>query len=318
MQKEKLKKFSKWLLSLTLTIWLSYGALQAWNWLVAEDWDVLSAVKWNELVSLVWTKADISAIPDTSSFATISQIPDVSWYITNHQDISGKANSSEVYTKTDLYTKTEIDALIASLQSQILEPDWTVQDSNCSLPDVTIGSQTWAGCNSTLWIWIDYTPWHCYNYAWTNNWSNCGWYSSKESDYNSVWVDNIWGKLYTWDNAQNACGTWYHLPSIEEWTTAMISLGCTDTVSSTTTWWKCAWLWWKNNGTLKDKLKLPIAGFRNTDGVSFNHRGNYTRLWASSVSGSGGRWVTLGRYNDTVLRRSRGKAYGFSVRCIKD
>jgi len=175
MQKEKLKKFSKWLLSLTLTIWLSYGALQAWNWLVAEDWDVLSAVKWNELVSLVWTKADISAIPDTSSFATISQIPDVSWYITNHQDISGKANSSEVYTKTDLYTKTEIDALIASLQSQILEPDWTAQDSNCSLPDVTIGSQTWAGCNSTLWIWIDYTPWDCYNYAWTNNWSNCGW-----------------------------------------------------------------------------------------------------------------------------------------------
>jgi len=195
---------------------------------------------------------------------------------------------------------------------------WTVQDSNCSLPDVTIGSQTWAGCNSTLWIWIDYTPWHCYNYAWTNNWSNCGWYSSKESDYNSVWVDNIWGKLYTWDNAQNACGTWYHLPSIEEWTTAMISLGCTDTVSSTTTWWKCAWLWWKNNGTLKDKLKMPLAGLRNTGGVSFYGRGYSTYLWASSVSGSDGRWVDLFRGYDAVDRNSRDKAYGFSVRCIKD
>jgi len=274
-----------------------------------------ASVFWVTLIWVVYAASITSTTQTVNSWDAIT----ANWYqdVNNKLAlISGKANSSDVYTKTDLYTKTEIDSLIASLQSQI--PDWTAQDSNCSLPDVTIGSQTWAGCNSTLWIWIDYTPWDCYNYAWTNNWSNCGWYSSKESDYNSVWVDNIWGKLYTWDNAQNACGTWYHLPSIEEWTTAMISLGCTDTVSSTTTWWKCAWLWWKNNGTLKDKLKLPIAGFRNTDGVSFNHRGNYTRLWASSVSGSGGRWVTLGRYNDTVLRRSRGKAYGFSVRCIKD
>jgi len=199
-----------------------------------------ASVFWVTLIWVVYAASITSTTQTVNSWDAIT----ANWYqdVNNKLAlISGKANSSDVYTKTDLYTKTEIDSLIASLQSQI--PDWTAQDSNCSLPDVTIGSQTWAGCNSTLWIWIDYTPWHCYNYAWTNNWSNCGWYSSKESDYNSVWVDNIWGKLYTWDNAQNACGTWYHLPSIEEWTTAMISLGCTDTVSSTTTWWKCAWLW---------------------------------------------------------------------------
>jgi len=44
-----------------------------------------------------------------------------------------------------------------------------------------------------------------------------------------------------------------------------------------------------NNGILKDKLKLPLAGHRLYDGVSFNNRGDYTFLWASSVSGSYGR-----------------------------
>jgi len=196
--------------------------------------------------------------------------------------------------------------------------DWRAQDSNCDLSDVVIWDQVWAGCNSTIGTWINYVPWQCYNCAWTNNWSNCGWYSSKESDYNSVWVNNIWWKLYTWDNAQNACGTWYHLPSIEEWTTAMISLGCTNTVSSTTTWWKCAWLWWKNNGTLKDKLKMPLAGYHSVDGVSFYDRGYGTYLWASSIRGYEGRWVNLRRLTDTVYRFSRVKANGFSVRCIKD
>ena len=202
--------------------------------------------------------------------------------------------------------------------------DWRAQDPNCDLPDVQIWDQTWAGCNSTLGTGIEFVNSHeisCYDYVWSSNQScsdtqNLS--TAKESDYNSLWVNNIWWKLYTWDNAQNACGTGYHLPSIEEWTQAMIDLGCTDTVSSTTEWWQCAWLWWKNNWTLKDKLKLPLTGDCHVNGVSFFRRGYYTYLWASSVSGSHGRWVYLARNLDTLGRFSRNKSYGFSVRCIKD
>ena len=276
---------------------------------------ILSAsVFWLTLIWVVYAASITSTTQTVNSWDAIT----ASWY----QEVNNKLQN--VYNKTEIdtnnYTKTEIDSLLATLESKLT--DWRDQDTNCSLPDVQIWDQVWAGCNSTLWTGIDYVPWHCYNYAWTNNGSNCGWSTTIESDYSSQhttnWVNNIWWKLYTWDNAQNACGTWYHLPSIEEWTQAMINLGCTDTVSSTTTWWQCPWLWWKNNGILKDKLKLPLAGYRNTDGVSFHYRGNNTGLWASSVSGSNGRWVRLNRNLDTLNRYSRNKSYGFSVRCIKD
>ncbi len=63
-------------LSVIISVLSTYWILIAWSGLTASDGDTLTALKWNELVSLV------------------------NW----------KANSSDVYTKTELYTKTEIDA----------------------------------------------------------------------------------------------------------------------------------------------------------------------------------------------------------------
>ena len=243
---------------------------------------------------------------------------DSKWYLTTHQDISWKADQSTTYTKT------EVDWLLATLEAKLPEPDWRAQDPNCDIPDITIGSQTWAGCNSTLWTGIEFVKNHtnsCRNYAWSA-WQSCSsgqtLSSAKDTGWSSSGVWNIWGKLYTWDNAQNACGTGYHLPTIDEWTTAMISLWCTDTVSSTTTWWQCAWLWFKNNGSLYTTLKIPLAGYCGNDGVMFYSRGLSTHLWSSSVSGTSGRGVHLYRDYDTVYRGYRSKAYGFSVRCLKD
>jgi hypothetical protein len=265
----KVKNFTKWLLSLTLTVWLSYWLLQAWNWLTATTWDSLTAEKWNNLVTRLET-------------------------LESEHDLNYEADWI-----------TQLVPLITH---------WKDQDTNCDLEDITIGDQTWAGCNSTIGTWIDYVPWYCYNYAWTNNWSNCGWYATKESVYNLAWVDNIWWKLYTQTNAQNACGTWYHLPTITEWIQTMINLDCNDITLETTNWDKCIWLWWNNNWTLKDRLKIPLSGYN----IGYN-RGNDASLWTSSnVSDVNGIWITLIYSLGSVRIDNRSNTSTFSVRCIKD
>ena len=65
-------------------------------------------------------------------------------------------------------------------------------------------------------------------------------------------------------------------------------------------------------------LKLPLAGYRFSGGSTFLSRGNYTNLWSSTVDGSNARARHLDQNFSSVLRNSWSKAYGFSVRCIKD
>ena len=50
--------------------------------------------------------------------------------------------------------------------SQACTYDWRIVDTNCTKPDVTVGTQVWAGCNSTIGSTaIAYGQTSCYNYA---------------------------------------------------------------------------------------------------------------------------------------------------------
>jgi len=216
--------------------------------------------------------------------------------------------------------------------------DWRSVDSNCDIADVTVWTQTWAWCNSTLWTWIEYTwNWACFDYL-SNDiwWTTCYWYNTKEITYNSIYgINNIWWKLYTWtsldtdsdndidsNDTNKVCWTWYHVPTDSEWTTLENTLNG----SSCRTWdvWECDWLGWKNHTTetssnnVIEALKLPLAGSRNSDGSTFYGRGVVTYLWSSNLYASSASSRGLFWYFSTVERFSRSKAYGFSVRCIKD
>lgn len=69
-----------------------------------------------------------------------------------------------------------------------------------------------------------------------------------------------------------------------------------------------------------DYFKLPFAGSRNYDDASLNRKGSNGYYWSSSpYSGSSisARYLNLG---SSFVRAgsSRGRAYGYSVRCFKD
>jgi len=175
------------------------------------------------------------------------------------------------------------------VKTPLSEPfwDWRDLDPNCSLPDVQIGAQVWAWCNSTVWNWFEFgqtdsniwtsnyswTVWSCYDYDWNptgtctpwditmvSNTKANTWFTWTNANWDSA-INNIWWKLYTWtsldtnsDNLINSsdtnlvCWIWYHIPSDTEWSTAENTLFW----STCDTWlnvWNCVWVGWKNHST---------------------------------------------------------------------
>ena len=53
----KQNKYIKLVLSMLLTIWISYWVIFAWSWLQSESWDTLTSAKWNELVGIAETNS---------------------------------------------------------------------------------------------------------------------------------------------------------------------------------------------------------------------------------------------------------------------
>ena len=205
----------------------------------------------------------------------------------------------------------------------------------------------WAWCNSALWEWFERgkqnngtngTIWSCYSYDTNNNTSNCpiatSWnamYSTKtEYDWNTAkGTNNIWWKLYTYAQASAttnwACPSGWHLPTDTEWEILETYLNTTVKVSprtncrNATDGWLCPWLWWSGNtsrnieNNIIQALKIPLAGYRHTDGVTFYNRGRLAYLWSSGASATHFSWN-----GDTVYRGAGATSSGFSVRCLKD
>ncbi|EKE27848.1 MAG: hypothetical protein ACD_3C00142G0004 [uncultured bacterium (gcode 4)] len=217
----------------------------------------------------------------------------------------------------------------------------------CDLYNVMIWNQTWAGCNSTLWDWSEWwykedwstgTVASCYSYNWTSTLTNCiVWDISMASSSNektwsgASWVawatDNVWWKFYTWSQAtqvNNACPTWWHLPSDNEFEEMETNLNGWINCRNAADWWKCDWLWWSwstlrtSNDNLAKALKFPIWGYRDTDGFTFRNRWKDANIWQSTSSGTTAYYRTM-HWNYLGISRYIGeKTYAFSVRCLRN
>jgi uncharacterized protein (TIGR02145 family) len=223
--------------------------------------------------------------------------------------------------------------------------------SNCTNDDYVFSTwwttYTWAWCNSVLGSWVEWwkldnwTDWiisWCYDYNNTNTIGNCPiWWASMASTASekswsvASWVswavNNIWWKLYTWDQANqaiNACPAWWHLPSDNEFEILETYLNGWVNCRNATDWWLCSWLGWSWNdiktssNNIVKALKIPLWGYRATDGVTFMARGNNGYLWSSSSSGATAYSRTLRWDYDTIYRFLITKSYSIPVRCIKD
>jgi len=128
-----------------------------------------------------------------------------------------------------------------------------------------------------------------------------GWWSSGVSS--DKWTASAPGSV-TATNGYDPCkalGTGWHMPSDAEWTAVVDEEGITN-----------------NSTAFSSNLKIPTGGWRLTNSASISSAGSSSWYWSSTATSAGvakGVWIQAGSvqksYGDT-------RAYGTSVRCVKD
>ena len=115
-------------------------------------------------------------------------------------------------------------------------------------------------------------------------------------DWRSPQNDNLWQGV---SGTNNPCPSGYRLPTEAEWNAERTS-------------------WSSNNaaGAFTSPLKLPVAGFRIDSSGSLGNVGSRGSYWSSTVDGTCSRFLDF--YSSNAAMSSILRAYGISVRCLKD
>ena len=143
------------------------------------------------------------------------------------------------------------------------------------------------------------------------------WCDLKDTSYDN-WTPSNNQYYYTWDNAMQACPTWWHLPSLAEWrlTAEVLTRNKATSAYAWNTWWEANWLreafhdlmTWT---TWNTPINLP--GYN-----SGTNQGTFGLYWSSTENNSStARNLYLDSSNG-VNWNSNSKTNGFSVRCFKD
>jgi len=132
--------------------------------------------------------------------------------------------------------------------------------------------------------------------------------SSTDQPGNGIWInspsdwlsspnDNLWQGV---SGVNNPCPSGYRIPTEAEWAAE-----------------RSSWIGGDNAaGAIGSLLKLPMAGGRDPNGGTINDAGTYAYYWSSTVSGADARSLRFGSGSADV--GANGRAYGKSVRCLKD
>ena len=120
---------------------------------------------------------------------------------------------------------------------------------------------------------------------------------------NTTWITSI-SENSDWTVLNDPCSTemggGWRIPTYTEWTNVDASGNWTD--------WNNSW----NSG-----LKLHAAGYINNSDASLGSRGNNGYCWSNAQYDIISGWHLYINYSISILSAGS-KAYGFSIRCIKD
>jgi uncharacterized protein (TIGR02145 family) len=120
--------------------------------------------------------------------------------------------------------------------------------------------------------------------------------NSSPYDWRSPQNDNLWQGV---NGVNNPCPSGYRLPTNAE----------LDSERSS---------WSQNNsaGAFASPLKLPMAGYRNSSDGSLFNVGSNGYYWSSTVDGAFANILYF--ISSNAFMSSNDRAFGFSVRCLKD
>ena len=113
------------------------------------------------------------------------------------------------------------------------------------------------------------------------------------------------GRLYTWEAAQKACPSGWHLPSDNEWDVLINALGGEEVAGKQL----------KVTGT--SCFNAQLGGY--ADGHSFWFIDVYGGFWTSSSYDESHAWYRYFTKKDNSFTKTYfSKNYGFSVRCLRN
>ena len=132
---------------------------------------------------------------------------------------------------------------------------------------------------------------------------------------------DIYGRLYTWEAAVNACPAGWHLPTNDEWSFLAETLGGADIAggkmkSIDPNQWEEP----NTGGTNESGFSGLPGGYRGSGG-SYKNQGTSTYFWTSSSAPSNDNYgINRGlTYTLEVLSEPvTDKRFGFAVRCVRD
>lgn len=115
-------------------------------------------------------------------------------------------------------------------------------------------------------------------------------------DWRSPQNSNLWQGV---NGINNPCPGGYRLPTDAEWEAERRS-------------------WSSNNaaGAFNSPLRLPVAGYRDNGSGSLANVGSFGVYWSGTADGAYSRRLRFG--SSLAGMFSNRRAYGFSVRCLKD
>jgi uncharacterized protein (TIGR02145 family) len=129
----------------------------------------------------------------------------------------------------------------------------------------------------------------------------------------------IYGVLYNWPAALNACPAGWHLPTDAEWTTLVNYLGGESVAGGKLKETGTAHWVTPNTGATNESGFTALPGGSRLDSGHFDSVGGYGNWWSATGYGSSNAWH---RYlfcnNSDVYRYGLNREYGFSVRCVRD
>jgi uncharacterized protein (TIGR02145 family) len=161
---------------------------------------------------------------------------------------------------------------------------------------VKIGKQIWMADN--LNTEADQENSWCYN----NNEKNCA----------------IYGKLYSWQVANNICPDGWHLPSDEEWDVleSVLHDKVGDKIKEEGT---LHWIRNRSTDTNESGFSGLPGGYYRIDLKSFINIGTIGTWWSSTATGKNEAWDrSVIDDNSHLIRYFRSKKNGLSVRCLKN
>ncbi len=136
-----------------------------------------------------------------------------------------------------------------------------------------------------------------------------------------------YGVLYNWPAAMNGasgstmvtseiqgvCPAGWHLPNDAEWTVLTDFLG-----PSAGSEMKAS-SGWKIGDAVNSSAFTALPGGYRSQNTKFYYEGSSAYFWSSSADGStNALYRSLDGYSDIVIRYSNSRAYGYSVRCLRD